>query len=362
MSETSEGNFDVVDLLIKKVAEGLSDEEERQLRASPIDTSRELHKLERAAAAVVLTSLGTRHALPDALRDRLNRQALPFAKSGLEALGAAGQPPEESELNQLSDGEAASTAAMSGIISPDERREAALRETAAREPAAVDLAERRAVMAEREAREELALSRARAARARTSAIVGWLAAAAAAVLAVFLLNRPEAPRPVMISQTAKPQAHRRQVPASPSPHERSAPAQTPSQVPSPQALRDELLARTDSIHWEWKSPDPKAEQPSGDVVWNPAQQRGVVRLVGVPSNDAARQQYQLWFFDEARDARYPVDGGVFDVPPGNQELMLAIQPNHLVSSPKMFAITLEQAGGVVVSKRDHLVLIAKAAT
>lgn len=50
-----------------------------------------------------------------------------------------------------------------------------------------------------------------------------------------------------------------------------------------------------------------------DVVWSTRAQRGVMRLIGLKSNDARRWQYQLWIFDKTRDQRYPVDGGVFDV-------------------------------------------------
>ena len=51
----------------------------------------------------------------------------------------------------------------------------------------------------------------------------------------------------------------------------------------------------------------------GEVVWSAAEQRGYLRIAGLPVNDPKARQYQLWIFDARRDERYPVDSGVFDV-------------------------------------------------
>ena len=32
-------------------------------------------------------------------------------------------------------------------------------------------------------------------------------------------------------------------------------------------------------------------------------------------NDPSQSQYQLWIFGTAQHVKYPVDGGVFDIPP-----------------------------------------------
>jgi len=94
------------------------------------------------------------------------------------------------------------------------------------------------------------------------------------------------------------------------------------------------------------------------VVWSTRAQRGVMRLVGLKSNDARRWQYQLWIFDKARDQRYPVDGGVFDVPAGATEVFVSINARVPVGDAVMFAVTVEAPGGVVVSTRERVALLA----
>ncbi|MDP1857241.1 MAG: hypothetical protein Q8K82_01140 [Gemmatimonadaceae bacterium] len=89
-------------------------------------------------------------------------------------------------------------------------------------------------------------------------------------------------------------------------------------------LRDSLLAAGGTMRVDWSpSTDPAATQASGDVVWSGTQQRGVLRLVGLAPNDPRSAQYQLWIVDAERDARYPVDGGVFDLLPNGEVLVLA---------------------------------------
>lgn len=48
--------------------------------------------------------------------------------------------------------------------------------------------------------------------------------------------------------------------------------------------------------------------------WSNARQSGYMRFTGLAANDPSESQYQLWIFDGERDDRYPIDGGVFDVP------------------------------------------------
>jgi len=92
----------------------------------------------------------------------------------------------------------------------------------------------------------------------------------------------------------------------------------------------------------------------GDVLWSGAQQRGFLRLSGMPVNDPTISQYQLWIVDPARDAE-PVDGGVFDIARSG-ELVIPIDAKLKVASPTAFAITREQPGGVVVSEGPLLVV------
>lgn len=128
-------------------------------------------------------------------------------------------------------------------------------------------------------------------------------------------------------------------------------------------LRDSLLqADSALIRLAWdKSTDSSAIGATGDVVWSTRAQRGVMRIAGLQPNDRTRWQYQLWIFDKRRDQRYPVDGGVFDIPAGTREVFVPVDARLPVGEAVVFAITIEAPGGVVVSKRERIALLAKPA-
>jgi hypothetical protein len=127
--------------------------------------------------------------------------------------------------------------------------------------------------------------------------------------------------------------------------------------------REQLLALQATVQKEWQATqDPAAKGVSGDVVWNQVTQVGYMRFRGLPSNNPQRAQYQLWIFDRARGDKYPVDGGVFDVPNDKGEIVIPITARLPVRDPAMFAVTLEEAGGTVVSDREHILVLAKVAT
>ncbi|MEM7053962.1 MAG: anti-sigma factor, partial [Pseudomonadota bacterium] len=117
----------------------------------------------------------------------------------------------------------------------------------------------------------------------------------------------------------------------------------------PTAARIALVeqAGTEVIAWG-SSEIPAYNRVTGDVVWNNELQQGYLRLAGMPANDPSIAQYQLWIVDPERDAN-PVDGGVFDVPQGSDEIIIPIDAKLDVLNPDAFAITREQPGGVVVS-------------
>jgi anti-sigma-K factor RskA len=97
---------------------------------------------------------------------------------------------------------------------------------------------------------------------------------------------------------------------------------------------------------------------SGDVVWSDEKQEGFMRFINLPVNDKAKETYQLWIFDETQDEKTPIDGGVFDINE-NGEVVVQIDAKLKVKNPKMFAITVEKPGGVVVSKREKIPVLAK---
>ena len=136
------------------------------------------------------------------------------------------------------------------------------------------------------------------------------------------------------------------------------PAQPPK-TPTAAEARAELLATAkDATTLPWTATqDPNATGASGDVVWSASQQRGFMRFKGLTPNNLKTIQYQLWIFDKDRDQAFPVDGGVFDVA-SNGEVIVPITAKLRVDQPVLFAVTIEKPGGVVVSKRERIVVTA----
>jgi hypothetical protein len=98
---------------------------------------------------------------------------------------------------------------------------------------------------------------------------------------------------------------------------------------------------------------------NGSVIWSDVLQSGYMLLNGVPSNDPQTAQYQLWIVDPSRDPDAPVDGGVFNIPTDGSPAIIPIDAKLAIKQPQVFVITLEQPGGVVKSKQETVVAIAK---
>jgi hypothetical protein len=104
--------------------------------------------------------------------------------------------------------------------------------------------------------------------------------------------------------------------------------------------------------------DPAAASAIGDVVWSDVSHTGFMRISMLSANEPTSFQYQLWIFDAERDERYPVDGGLFDVPAGVNEVIIPIRAKLPVANAVLFAVTVEAPGGAVVSSRERIVLLA----
>jgi hypothetical protein len=270
-----------VDLLVKQVTEGLSLAEERALDVLDRATDAHLREFERAAAAATLAGLAAPEALPAELKARLTQQA--------NAIAAAASP---------------------------------------------------AVLSFNAANVGLAAREGRPARGFA---LGWLAAAACLVLALFgwLRHPAEVATPVAHGQFEQP------------------PGQVTPPV-EPASARAALLARADSVKITLRATkDPAAMGVTADVVWDPATQKGFAHFAGLKSNDPQVQQYQLWIFDATRDQRYPVDGGVFDVPANSPDVVIPIRATLPIREAAAFAVTVEKPGGVVVSDLNHVVALGK---
>lgn len=125
---------------------------------------------------------------------------------------------------------------------------------------------------------------------------------------------------------------------------------------SPVQLREEFLnSAKDIIVMQWKV-DGQADNQniSGDVVWSNDNQRGYLLLRNLIVNNPTEQQYQLWITDSTRDEKYPVNAGVFDVLAANSETVISFAPLLTVNQVEQFTITLEKAGGVVLSDTTPL--------
>jgi hypothetical protein len=112
-----------------------------------------------------------------------------------------------------------------------------------------------------------------------------------------------------------------------------------------------------SVRWPWK-PAKDAHvvgELRGEAIFDPRTSQGLLTIEGLAVNDPDHEQYQLWIFDAERDERYPVDGGVFDVPACGKAV-IPIRAKLGVAKPTLLAVTVEKPGGAVVSDRRIAIL------
>jgi hypothetical protein len=129
--------------------------------------------------------------------------------------------------------------------------------------------------------------------------------------------------------------------------------------PSPSEARNTLISKAGDLVQSKFGGTEKFNQMSGTVVWSDELQEGYMSLSNLPANDPDVKQYQLWIVDPDRDEK-PVDGGVFDISASDGTAIIPIRNPLVVTNPQAFVITLEQPGGVVVSKQEIVVALAKA--
>lgn len=152
-------------------------------------------------------------------------------------------------------------------------------------------------------------------------LTGWAAAAGVLVSSLFLTNRQETISPNLAAERLRTQA-------------------------------TDLVERKFEGLGDFKV-------AGGTVIWSDEAQQGYMTLTGIPVNDPGKAQYQLWVVDPTRDADAPVDGGVFDIPADGTPVVVPIVAKLTLAKPQAFVITLEQPGGVVKSKQERVVALAK---
>lgn len=140
----------------------------------------------------------------------------------------------------------------------------------------------------------------------------------------------------------------------------------PPTQPIPGTLRDVAMIEADPATQVWPvqaQGELATAGKLGEFVWNPRLQRGYLRLTNLPTNNPVAEQYQGWMFDTKRET-YPVSAGIFDVGQTTLKdrggrLVLMVQPGLPVKDLSTFAVTIEHAGGVVVTDKSRLVLVAQ---
>lgn len=334
------------ELLADRAAGGLDAHEEAELQlllaaADPATVQRESDALEAAAAAGAIAMLGSeRPALPAALAQRIEASGRSFL-AGFHADGA----------------EAKARLALTSILEPEPGSPLRLHE---RRPRVVP--------------------------ARSWKVWGgWLAAAASlALAAVAWLSPPNAPIPGNESlaaerstgegpekgtQVASAMSGGGQRPVAPplAPVQPSYSLNTAATMLASHDLPDARLKELRSSPSEYVSVEmlrldaPGPDYPIiGEVVWFPARQEGFLDLRNMPALDHPGDQYQLWIFDALRDDRFPVNAGVFNIPQGQRRVVLPFAARLSVAQATHFAVTVERAGGVVVSNFDRVVLGGRA--
>jgi hypothetical protein len=129
--------------------------------------------------------------------------------------------------------------------------------------------------------------------------------------------------------------------------------------PDPDELAETIQASSDKLEWSFVAKPDKlvGAGAGGTIVWSSELQQGVLSLRGLAANDPNVEQYQLFIVDRKREGP-PVDGGVFNVPAGQDELQLAVDAKLLIGDPAAFVITVERPGGVVVSRQERVAMVA----
>lgn len=127
------------------------------------------------------------------------------------------------------------------------------------------------------------------------------------------------------------------------------------------ANRQKLLDVPGTLRLAWSPfdlPDNPAIQQNvtGDVVWNDELEQGYLRFVGLEVNDPDVEQYQVWVIDD-RGMEQKVSGGVFNAT-AEGEVIVPIDPALDIGRVALFAITVEEPGGIMVPDLRRRVVVA----
>ncbi|MBY0114211.1 MAG: anti-sigma factor [Phycisphaerales bacterium] len=143
-------------------------------------------------------------------------------------------------------------------------------------------------------------------------------------------------------------------------------------------LRAEVDSAKDATRSPWADWDkPEIAGVKGEIVWSQSKQKGYMVFRGLPKNDPAREQYQLWIVDD-RGIEHRVSGGIFNAPTSTaltadgsgwrgqvrcemigDDLYVEVEPRINVRQPALFAVTIEEPGGTWLSNMKRRVCVAQ---
>ena len=144
-------------------------------------------------------------------------------------------------------------------------------------------------------------------------------------------------------------------------------------------LRAEVDAARDATRSSWADWDkPEIAGVKGEIVWSQSKQKGYMVFRGLPKNDPAREQYQLWIVDD-RGIEHRVSGGIFNAPAAaaadgsgwrgqvrcemvGDDLYVEVEPRINVRQLTLFAIIIEEPGGTWLSNMKRRVCVAQPKT
>lgn len=138
---------------------------------------------------------------------------------------------------------------------------------------------------------------------------------------------------------------------------RPAPVQPPVTQTASQKLQMFKDATPDLVQADWADwDDPEITGATGTVYWSESQQTGFMEFANLTPNDPTQEQYQLWIIDE-RGLETRVSGAIFNSDTAGTTIV-EIEPSIAIRNAALFAITIEQPGGVWVSDMKRRVVIA----
>ncbi len=99
--------------------------------------------------------------------------------------------------------------------------------------------------------------------------------------------------------------------------------------------------------------DPSGVGASGELAWSASDQRGTLRVRGL-SPSAPGEEYEAWIVGSTRDGDVAVPLAHFAG--GGPEIAIDVRSPLQVEAARRLVVTVERAGGVLVSRRSRVAL------